>query len=92
MQLSDLMYRNVDWPVCPLCIHPYLLPAGFHRGVVEGGVRRVSGAAGTEGKDVEMQRGISSERCLAPIGHHPPLHCLPAPSHLQKYSEIISIA
>lgn len=48
VESSDLMYRNVDWPVCPLPIHPYLLSAGFHQGVVEGGVRKVSGAAGAE--------------------------------------------
>lgn len=85
------MHRNVDWSVGPLLIHPYVLPAGFHRGVVEGGVRRVSGAAGAEEESVEMQRGISSERCSAPIGHHPPTLAT-GPPHLQNYSEIISTA
>lgn len=91
VQPSDLMYRDVECPVCPLPIHPYLLPAGFHRGVVEGGVRRVSGAAGAEERSVEMQRGISSERCSAPIGYHP-LCTAYWPPCLQNYSEIISIA
>lgn len=54
MQPSDLVYRNVDCPVCPLPIHPYLPPAGCHRGVVEGGVRKVSGAAGAAERRVEM--------------------------------------
>lgn len=91
MQPSDLMYRNVDCPVCPLPIHPYLPPAGFHRGVVEGGVRKVSGAAGAEEQRVEIRRGISSERCLAPIGRLPPLHSPLGPPRLQNYSELISI-
>lgn len=54
VQPSDLVYRNVDCPVCPLPIHPYLPPAGCHRGVVEGGVRKVSGAAGAAERRVEM--------------------------------------
>lgn len=91
MQPSDLMYRNVDCLVSPLPIHHYLSPAGFHQGVAEGGVRKVSGAAGAEEQRVEMRRGIVSERCLALIGCLPPLHSPLGPPRLQNYSELISI-
>lgn len=91
MQLSDLMYRHVDCPVCPLSALPYLSPAGFHRGVVEGGGRKVSGAARAEEQRVEMRGGTSSERCSALIGHFPLLHSPLGPPCLQNYSESISI-
>lgn len=86
-----LAVQKCGFPVSSLPIHPCLPPARFHRGVVEGGVRKVSGAAEAEEQRVEMQRGISSERCSAVIGHLPLLHSLLGPPHLQNYSESISI-
>lgn len=91
VRLSDLVHRNGDCPVCPLPVLPYLPPAGSHRGVVEGGGRKVSGAARAEEQRVEMRRGTSSERCSALIGHSPLLRSQLGPPCLQNYSESVSI-